>query len=90
MSVSDRILLIDDHFNMLAMARLKRDLYKAIICFFWVAPSTKMTLSKAIGGSCYGVDDIIQNDMNGGGEGSLWTGSKAMTQEPVRKFRLNA
>jgi hypothetical protein len=66
MSVSDRILLIDDHFDMLALVRQRRGLYKAIICCFWIAPSTKMALSKAIDGYCYGVGDIIQNDINWG------------------------
>jgi hypothetical protein len=61
---SARILLMDEQVDVESLKFREKDGYKAIIGLFWMAPSTKRFLWDALGGSCYGLDDIVRTDGN--------------------------
>jgi hypothetical protein len=63
MSLSNRILVLDDSFDLATLtARPYKD-YRSVICLFWLAPSTKIAISRSIGASSFCLGDIIKSDM---------------------------
>ncbi|MEI9476256.1 MAG: hypothetical protein WCO26_06740 [Deltaproteobacteria bacterium] len=66
MSKSLKIILLDNTFDLTSLEDWKEGRYHSIICLFWIAPSTRQLLSAAIGGSCYGLADIVGSDMEWG------------------------
>jgi hypothetical protein len=62
MSQPPKIILLDNTFDLTSVEDWKEGQYHSIICLFWMAPSTRQLLSAAIGGSCYGLADIVGSD----------------------------
>jgi hypothetical protein len=62
MSQPLKIILLDNTFDLTSLEDWKEGRYHAIICLFWAAPSTRQLVSAAIGGSCYGLTDIVGSD----------------------------
>lgn len=64
--MSERVLLLDDNFDLATLEQQTWAEYQAVICLFWLAPETSTQLSEAIGSHCYGLADIISDNMTWG------------------------
>lgn len=63
MSLSNRLLVLDDSFDLATLSAGTYKDYRSVICLFWLAPSTKTAISRSIGASSFGLGDIIKSDM---------------------------
>ena len=76
---SERILLLDDHFDLRSVEGRNWDTYRAIIAFFWMAPVTQSRLSRTLKAPCYSLADIIRSD------GDWSREAYGLTMEEVKK-----
>lgn len=63
MAKDAQVLLLDDKTDLSALARREWENYRAVICLFWIAPSTQAQLSDRAAAPCFGLADIIDNDL---------------------------
>lgn len=68
MAEDARVLVLDDKVDLSKIAESNWPSYRAIVCLFWLAPSTKDRLSRLSGGHCIGLSEIIDNDLQGWGQ----------------------
>jgi len=80
MGLSDRILLLDDRFDLLNLKPPEPGFYQAIVCLFWIAPSTKDAISRKTQTPCYGLADLFRDEWDWGKEAHIL--SSEIVNEP--------
>lgn len=63
MSLSNRILILDEDVDLATLSVHEATLYRSVLCLFWLAPSTRTALEQSLGTRCFGLADMISSGM---------------------------